>query len=50
MFVLAVAGFASAQAGSPVPKQAAAIQAGTAEDEAAIRAIINHWQQSMGKL
>jgi uncharacterized protein (TIGR02246 family) len=46
VFVLAVAGVALAQAGSATPKQAAAIQAGTAEDEAAIRAIINHWQQT----
>ncbi|HEX3586699.1 MAG TPA: SgcJ/EcaC family oxidoreductase [Candidatus Angelobacter sp.] len=42
----AVTGFASAQAGAPAPKQAATIQAGTAEDEAAVRAIINHWQQN----
>ena len=42
----AAAGFASAQAGSPAPKQAATVQVGTAEDEAAVRAIINHWQQS----
>jgi uncharacterized protein (TIGR02246 family) len=39
-------GFASAQAGSPAPKQAATIQVGTGEDEAAIRTIVNHWQQS----
>lgn len=44
--VIAVSGFALAQAGSAIPKQAAAIQAGSAEDEAAIRAIVNHWQQS----
>lgn len=42
----AVAGFASAQAGTPAPKQAATVQVGTAEDEAAVRAIVNHWQQS----
>lgn len=42
----AVVGFASAQAGPPAPKQAAIGQVGTAEDEAAIRAIVNHWQQS----
>ncbi len=41
----ATTGLASAQDGSP-PKQAATVQAGTAEDEAAIRAIVNHWQQS----
>lgn len=44
--VITVAGFASAQAGAPAPKQAATVQAGTAEDEAAVRAIVNHWQQS----
>jgi uncharacterized protein (TIGR02246 family) len=44
--LLAVGIFASAQAGPPAPKQAATVQAGTAEDEAAIRAIVNHWQQS----
>lgn len=42
----ATAGFASAQAVSPTPKQAAPVQLGTTEDEAAIRAIVNHWQQS----
>lgn len=41
-----VAGFALAQAGSPAPNQAATVQIGTAENEAAIRAIVNHWQQS----
>jgi len=44
--VIAVSGFALAQAGSPAPKQAATAQVGTAEDEAAIRAIVNHWQQT----
>jgi uncharacterized protein (TIGR02246 family) len=44
--VLALSALALAQAGSPTPKPAAAIQAGTAEDEAAIRAIVNHWQQA----
>jgi len=44
--VVAASGFALAQAGSPTPKRAAAIQAGTSEDEAVIRAIINHWQQT----
>ena len=42
----ATTSFASAQAGSPTPKQAATVQLGTTEDEAAIRAIINHWQQT----
>jgi uncharacterized protein (TIGR02246 family) len=42
----ATASFASTQAVSPTPKQAAAVQVGTAEDEAAIRAIVNHWQQA----
>lgn len=42
----ATTSLASAQAGSP-PKQAATtVQVGTAEDESAIRAIVNHWQQS----
>ncbi|HEY2360771.1 MAG TPA: hypothetical protein VGK36_06635 [Candidatus Angelobacter sp.] len=36
----------SAQAGPSAPKQAATVQAGTAEDEATVRAIVNHWQQS----
>jgi len=45
-FVIAVSGFALAQAGSPTPKQAATAQGGTAEDEAAIRTIVNHWQQT----
>jgi uncharacterized protein (TIGR02246 family) len=44
--LLAVGSFASAQAGPPAPKQAATLQVGTAEDEATIRAIVNHWQQS----
>jgi uncharacterized protein (TIGR02246 family) len=44
----AVTGFASAQAGPPAPKQAATVQTATAEDEAAVRAIVNHWQQSWG--
>ena len=44
--LLAVGNFTSAQAGPPAPKQAATAQVGTAEDEAAIRAIVNHWQQS----
>lgn len=43
--VAATTSLASTQAGS-LPKQAATVQAGTAEDEAAIRTIINHWQQS----
>ncbi|HEY2914413.1 MAG TPA: SgcJ/EcaC family oxidoreductase [Candidatus Angelobacter sp.] len=43
--LLAVGSFASAQAGPSAPKQAGTVQ-GTAEDEAAIRAIVNHWQQS----
>ena len=42
----ATASFASAQAVSPTPTQAATIQVATAEDEAAIRAIVNHWQQA----
>lgn len=42
----AAASFGSAQAVSPTPKQAAAVQLGTSEDEAAIRAIVNHWQQT----
>jgi uncharacterized protein (TIGR02246 family) len=45
-FVVAVSGFALAQAGPATPKQAATIQVGTADDEAAIRAIVNHWQQT----
>lgn len=44
--VVAVSGFALAQAGPPAPKQVATVQLGTGEDEAAIRAIVNHWQQS----
>src|SRR5690242_2775284 len=44
--VVAVTGFASARAGSPTPNQPATAQVGTAEDEAAVRAIVNHWQQS----
>jgi uncharacterized protein (TIGR02246 family) len=44
--VAAVAGFALAQAGPPAQKQVATLQVGTTEDEAAIRAIVNHWQQS----
>jgi uncharacterized protein (TIGR02246 family) len=44
--LLAVGTFASAQTGSAAPKQAATVQVGTGEDEAAIRAIVNHWQQS----
>lgn len=43
--LLAVGSFAS-QAGPPAPKQVATVQPGTGEDEAAIRAIVNHWQQS----
>lgn len=42
----AIVGFASAQAEPRTLKQAATVQVGTAEDEAAIRAIVNHWQQS----
>jgi uncharacterized protein (TIGR02246 family) len=45
----AIVGVASAQAGPSAPKQAATAQAGTAEDEAAIRAIVNHWQQTWEK-
>lgn len=45
-FLAAVPGLATAQTGSPTTKQAATIQAGTAADEAAVLAIINHWQQS----
>jgi uncharacterized protein (TIGR02246 family) len=41
-----VAGLASAQAGPSTPKQAATAQVGTAEDEATVRAIVSHWQQS----
>jgi uncharacterized protein (TIGR02246 family) len=44
--VIAVSGSALAQAGPSIPKQAATIQVGTGEDEAAIRIIINHWQQA----
>jgi uncharacterized protein (TIGR02246 family) len=44
--VIAVSGFALAQAGPATPKQAAAVQLGTTEDEAAIRAIVNHWQMT----
>jgi len=44
--VVAVLGFALAQAEPPAPKQVATAQLGTGEDEAAIRAIVNHWQQS----
>jgi len=44
--VLVATGFTSAQAGSPTPKPVATVQVGTAEDEAAIRAIVNHWQQT----
>jgi uncharacterized protein (TIGR02246 family) len=44
--LLIVGSFASAQTGASAPKQAAKVQAGTAEDEAAVRAIVNHWQQS----
>lgn len=42
----AVAGLATTQTASPTAKQAATVQAGIAEDEAAIRTIVNHWQQS----
>ena len=41
----AVAGLATAQTGSSTAKQAT-VQVGTAEDEAAIRTIVKHWQQS----
>jgi len=44
--LMAVGSFASAQARPSAPQQAATVQAGTAEDEAAVRAIVNHWQQS----
>jgi hypothetical protein len=44
--LLALGTFAPAQAGPPAPKQVATVQVGTAEDEAAIRAIVNHWQQT----
>jgi uncharacterized protein (TIGR02246 family) len=43
--LLALGSFAS-QTGPPAPKQVATVQLGTGEDEAAIRAIVNHWQQS----
>lgn len=46
MLLAATTSIASAQAGSPAPKQAATIQVETAEDEAAIRTIVNHWQQT----
>jgi uncharacterized protein (TIGR02246 family) len=44
--LLILGSFASAQGAPSAPKQPATVQAGTAGDEAAIRAIINHWQQS----
>ena len=44
--VLVTVGFTSAQAGSHTTKPVATVQVGTAEDEAAIRAIVNHWQQT----
>jgi hypothetical protein len=44
--LLAVGSFASAQGGPPAPKQVATVQVGTAEDEATVRAIVNHWQQT----
>ena len=44
--LVATASFASAQSVSPTPKQAATVQSGTANDEVAIRTIVNHWQQN----
>jgi uncharacterized protein (TIGR02246 family) len=44
--VLVTVGFTSAQAGLPTTKPVATVQVGTAEDEATIRAIVNHWQQT----
>jgi uncharacterized protein (TIGR02246 family) len=42
----AIAGLATAQTAPPTAKQAATVQVRTGEDEAAIRTIVNHWQQS----
>jgi uncharacterized protein (TIGR02246 family) len=44
--LLAIGSFATAPAGPRPPTQAATVQTGTAEDEATVRAIVNHWQQA----